>query len=150
MEKSLNQEKIREISKALDDAIENHHVEELVSYFSEECEIQLPGITLKGHKGLRKAIDWMYSYLKEITLIPITIIIQGSIFVEEFIVKAKVSGRNVEVRQAEVLVYRNDYKVENIRLYFDRLELAQNFPYNFIDRILIRRVSKESLKGLVE
>ena len=150
MEKSLNPEKIREISESLDDAIEKHHVEELVSYFSEECEIQLSGITLTGHEGLRKAIDWMYAYLKEITLIPITMIIQGSVFFEEFIVKAKVGGHNIEVRQAEVLVYRNDYKVENIRLYFDRLELAQNFPYNFIDRILIRKVNKASLKGLLE
>ena len=150
MERSLNQEKIRKIAKALDDAIEKHHVEELVSYFSEECEIQLPGITLTGHKGLHKSIDWMYAYLKEIILIPITIIIEGNIFFEEFIVKAKVAGHNIEVRQAEVLVYSNDYKVESIRLYFDRLELAQNFPSNFIDRILIRRVIKESLKGLVE
>jgi hypothetical protein len=150
MEKSLNQEKIREIAKALDNAIEKHHVEELVSYFSEECEIQLSGITLTGHKGLRKSIDWMYTYLKEITLIPITIIIQGNVFFEEFIVKAKVAGHNIEVRQAEVLIYSNDYKVESIRLYFDRLELVQNFPSNFIDRILIRRVSKESLKGLEE
>ena len=84
METSLNSEKIRELAKALDDAIEKHHTEELVSYFSEVCQIQLPGITLTGHKGLRKAIKWMFSYLNEIVLVPVTIMIQGNIFFEEF------------------------------------------------------------------
>ena len=149
MENSRNDEKIRELAKALDDAVEQHNVEELVSYFSEECEIQLPGITLTGHEGLRKAIRWMYTYLKEIALIPITIIIQGNIFFEEFIVRAEIAGSKTEVRQAEVLEYGENYKVKSIRLYFDRLELARAFSTSFIDRILINRVNKTSLKGLL-
>lgn len=150
MEKSLDSEKIRQTSKALDDAIEKRNIEELVSYFSEECEVQLPGITLTGYKGLRRAIDWMYSYLKEIKLIPVTIMVQDNVFFEEFTLKATVSGHAIEVKQSEVLVYCDDYKVESLRLYFDRLELAEHFPHNFIDRMLTRRVSRESLKGLAE
>jgi hypothetical protein len=148
MGNGLSNEKIRELAKALDDAIEKHDIEELVSCFSEACEIQLPGIRLNGHEGLRKAIRWMYRYLKEITLIPITIMIQGNTFFEEFIVKARVSSGDIEVRQAEVLVYDNGCKVREIRLYFDRLELAQAFSSNLFDRILIRKVSAVSLKGL--
>jgi hypothetical protein len=148
MGNSLSSEKIRELAKSLDVAIERHDIEGLVSYFSETCEIQLPGIRLNGHKGLRKAIRWMYRYLKEIILIPVTIMIQGNTFFEEFIVKAKVSNGDIEVRQAEVLVYDNDYKVQEIRLYFDRLELGQAFSSNLFDRILIRKVNKASLKGL--
>ena len=150
METSLNSEKIRELAKALDDAIEKHNVQELLSYFSEECEIHLPGITLSGHEGLKKAIRWMFRYLKEIALAPVTIIIQDNIFFEEFIVKAKVAGRYLELRQAEVLEYSTDYKVKSIRLYFDRLEFAQAFSSNFIDRILIKQVNKASLRGLLE
>ena len=148
MGKGLSSERIRELAKALDDAIKKHDIEELVSYFSEACEIQLPGIMLYGHEGLRKAIGWMYRYLKEITLIPVTIMIQGNTFFEEFIVKARVSGGDIEVRQAEVLVYDHDYKVRDIRLYFDRLELAQAFSSNLFDRILMRKVNAASLKGL--
>ena len=150
METSLSEVQIRDLAKALDDAIEKHNVQELVSYFSKECEIYLPGITLSGHEGLKKAVMWMFRYLKEMSLIPVTIIIQGNIFFEEFVVKAKIAGRDIELRQSEVLEYNTDYKVKTIRLYFDRLELAQAFPYNFIDRMLIRRVNKASLKGLLE
>jgi hypothetical protein len=84
----------------------------------------------------------MYRYFKEVTLIPITIMIQDNIFFEEFIVKARVSGGDIEVRQAEVLVYDNNYKVREIRLYFDRLELAQAFSPNLFDRILIRKLNQ--------
>jgi hypothetical protein len=150
METNMNSEKIRYLARALDDDIEKHDIEKLVLYFSDECQIQLPGITLTGHKGLRKAIRWMYSYFKELTLVPVTIMIKDNIFFEEFVVKAKIAGRDLELNQAEVLEYDTTYKVKSIRLYFDRLELARIFSSNFIDRILIERVDKTSLKGLAE
>ena len=83
-------------------------------------------------------------------MISITIIISGSTFFEEFIVKAKVGGgKEIQVKQAEVLVYNADYKVKSLRLYFDRLELAAAYTSNPIERIMIRQLSKSSLKGLL-
>jgi ketosteroid isomerase-like protein len=149
METNMNSEKIRQLAKALDDAIEKRDIEELVSYFSSDCKICLPGITLSGYGGLRKAIRWMFRYLKDITLVPVTIIAKDNIFFEEFIVKAKSEGRDFELRQAEILEYDAADKVKSIRLYFDRLEFAQNLSYNFIDRVLIKMARKASLKGLV-
>ncbi len=96
-----------------------------MSYFSDNCEIELPGIRLSGKEGLRKAVAWMYQYLKEIVLVPITIMVDGNTFFEEFIVRAKIKeGKEIQVKQTEVLVYDDAYKVKNLRLYFDRLELA--------------------------
>jgi len=148
METSLSEVQIRDLAKALDDAIEKHNVQEIVSYFSEECEIHFPGVTLTGREGLRKAIRWMFRYLKEIILVPVTIMIQDNIFFEEFIVKAKVAGRDIQLRQSEVLEYNTDYRVKSIRLYFDRLELAEAFTSNTIERIMIKQLIKVSLKGL--
>ena len=148
MTDTLSEEKIREYAKALDDAIEKGNIDEIVSYFSDKCEIELLGIKLTGHEGLKRAIRWMFRYLKEITLIPITIMIQGNLFFEEFTVRAKVqSGQEIDVKQAEVLEYEGDYKVKSLRLYFDRLELAQAFSDSIIDRILTKQVIKASLKG---
>ena len=145
----LDAEKIHKVAKALDDAIEKCNIEELISFFSKECEVQLPAITLNGHEGLRKAIAWMYHYLKEIKLVPITIIIQGNIFFEEFIMKARVQGdKEIHVKQAEVLIYDNDYKIRSLRLYFDRLELVRAFSSNVIDRLIINKINQKSLKGL--
>ena len=149
MEQRLSVDKIRKYAKALDDAIEKQDIEEITSYFSDNCEIELPGIKLTGKEGLGKAIAWMYQYLKDIVLIPITIMVDGNIFFEEFTVRAKVKGEEIQVKQAEVLVYADQYKVESLRLYFDRLELAAAYTSNPIEKIMIKQLSKASLKGLL-
>ena len=149
MEHELSTKQIRKYAKALDDAIEKQNIEEIISYFCNDCEIELPGIKLAGKEGIRKAIGWMYRYLKEIVLIPVTIMVNENTFFEEFIVKAKVKGgKELQVKQAEVLVYDQEYKVRSLRLYFDRLELTNAFAFNTTDRIIIRKLIRASLKGL--
>ena len=149
MEQPLSPAKIRKLAKALDDAIESRNNEEITSYFSDNCRIELPGIELFGKEGLGRAVAWMYRYLKEITLIPITIMVDGNTFFEEFIVKAKVKGEEIQVKQTEVLVYDDQYKVKSLRLYFDRLEFAAAYTSNPIEKIMINQLSKASLKGLL-
>jgi len=150
MEQNLSPEKIRKLAKALDDAIENRKTEEVMSYFAETCEIELLGVKLTGKEGLRKAIRWIFRYLKEITLSPITIMIEGNTFFEEFFVRTKIKeDKEIQAKQAEVLVYDDEYKVKSLRLYFDRLELAAAYTSNPIEKMMIDRLSKASLKGLL-
>ncbi|MFC1963987.1 nuclear transport factor 2 family protein [Chloroflexota bacterium] len=150
MKSPMGTEQIRKLAKALDDAIESRNNEEIVSYFSDNCEIELLGVKLSGKEGLRKAIAWMYGYLKDVTLIPITIMVDGDTFFEEFMLKAKIKGgKGIEVKQAEVLVYDGEYKVKNLRLYFDRLELAVAYVSNPVEKMMVRQISKASLNGLI-
>ena len=150
MAQHLSPEKIRELAKALDDAIENRNTEDVISHFSETCEIELLGIKLTGTEGLRKAISWIYRYLKEINLVPVTIMIEGNTFFEEFFDRTKTrEGKEIQVKQAEVLVYDDEYKVKSLRLYFDRLELATAYTSNPIEKMMINRISKASLRGLL-
>ena len=149
MEHKLSAEQIRKYAKALDDAIEKQNIEEIVSYFSDGCEIDLLGIRLTDKEGLRKVFGWIYKYLKKIEFIPITIMVDGNTFFEEFIVKAKIKGnKEIQVKQAEVLVYDEEYKVKGLSLYFDRLELAEAFTSNVLERIMVKQLVKLSLKGL--
>ena len=150
MEQNLSPEKIRKLAKALDDAIENRKTEEVMSYFAETCEIELLGVKLTGKEGLRKAIRWIFRYLKEITLSPITIMIEGNTFFEEFFVRTTTKeDKEIQVKQAEVLVYDDEYKVKSLRLYFDRLELAVAYTSNLVEKMMINRLKKASLKGLL-
>ena len=150
MAKYLDSEKIRELAKNLDDAIENRDTEDVISHFSEICEIELLGIKLTGKEGLKKAISWIYRSLKEITLVPITIMIEGNTFFEEFFVQTKTTaGKEIQVKQSEVLIYDDEYKVKSLRLYFDRLELATAYTSNPLEKLMINRLSKASLKGLL-
>ena len=150
MVKRISEENILKQAKALDDAIEKRDSEELISYFSDNCEIELLGIKLTGKEGLKTAIRWIFRYLKDITLSPITIMIERNIFFEEFSVRTKTKeGKEIQVKQAEVLVYNDEYKVKSLRLYFDRLELAATYTSNPIEKMMINWLSKASLKGLL-
>jgi ketosteroid isomerase-like protein len=119
MEHKLSTIQIRKYAKVLDDAIKRRNVEEIVSCFSNDCEVELLGIKLNGKDGLNKAIGWMFRYLNEIVLIPVTIMVTGDVFFEEFMVKAKVKGgKEIQVKQAEVLDYNDVYKVKSLRRNF--------------------------------
>ena len=149
MSQEQSEKEIRRYAKALDDAIEGGDIDEVISYFSDDCEIELLGVKLSGKEGLRKAFDWIYKYLKDMVLVPITIMVDGDVFFEEFMVRAKVkSGKELQVKQAEVLVYE-DYKVKSLRLYSDRLELADAFTSNALERMMVKQLVKQSLQGLI-
>ena len=141
---------IRRVGMELDEAIERQEIDRIITFFSDDCEIEVLGVKLTGKTGLRKAIQWMYSHFKDIKLTPIVITVEGYIFFEEFIVSSKSSGnKGIDVKQAEVLVYDNDLKVKRLSLYFDRLEMAEVLGLNPLDRIIVNRLKKESLKGLL-
>jgi len=144
------QDDIRRVAMGLDEAIERRDIDGIISCFSENCEIELLGVKLAGKNGLRKAVTWMYSHFKEIKLTPIVITVEGNIFFEEFTMSSKSSdNKGINVKQAEVLVYDEDLKVKRLSLYFDRLEMAEVLGLNPLDRIIVNRLKKESLKGLL-
>ena len=92
----------------------------------------------------------MYNHLANIKLTPVVITVEDNIFFEEFLMNSKSSGNTgINVKLAEVLVYNDDLKVRRLSLYFDRLELAEVFGLNKLDRFIVNRIKRESLKGLL-
>ena len=142
-------DEIRKVSADLDNAIEKKNIDLALSCFSDDCEIELLGIKLTGKEGARKCINWMYEHLVEVRFVPITIMVDGDTFFEEFILKGKLQdGTEIQSKQAEVLIYEN-CKVRSLRLYFDRLEFADSVAKGPISKALVKRFIKRSLKGLV-
>lgn len=141
---------IKRAAMVLDEAIERQDIDVITTCFSEDCEIELLGVKITGKNGLRKAIKWMFSHFGNIKLTPIVITVEGNVFFEEFIVSSKSSDdKDIEVKQAEVLVYDDDIKVRRLSLYFDRLEMVEVLGLNPLDRIIAHRLRKESIKGLL-
>lgn len=148
MEQSQSPDQIRTVAADLDKAVKNRDVELILSSFSDDCQIELLGIKLAGKEAARKWLGWMYDHLSEITFVPITIMVDGDTFFEEFILKGKLhDGTEVESKQAEVLVCEK-YKVKSLRLYFDRLDFADSVARGPISKAIVRRVIRKSLKGL--
>ena len=148
MENRQSPDEIRKVAMDFDRAVENKDIEKVLSSFSDDCEIELLGQRLVGKEGVKKWIDWLYRHLDEVKFEPITIIVEGDIFFEEFIVRARLlSGVEVSSKQAEVLLYE-DYKIKSLRLYFDRLDFAESVTKGFISKAIVEKFIKKSLEGL--
>jgi ketosteroid isomerase-like protein len=148
MDENQSAEKIRKLSLDLDKALENKNVEFVLSSFSDDCEIELLGIKLVGKAGVKTWLDWMYRHLAEVRFTPITIMVEGNVFFEEFLLRGKFhDGKGVESRQAEALIYERD-KLKVLRLYFDRLDFSGSVAKGPIARAFVRWAKKKSLIGL--
>jgi ketosteroid isomerase-like protein len=163
------EEKIRRLARELDEALERGDTEKVVSYFAADCEIEALGVKLNGHGGVRRWLGWLFRYVDEVRFEPVVIMVDGDVFFEEFVVRAKLRGggeavsKNTEAvskqaeavskqaeavsKQAEVLVYE-DYKVKSLRVYFDRLDFADAVVKNPFEKMVVRRLIDKSTEGL--
>jgi ketosteroid isomerase-like protein len=146
----METERIRQVAKELDNTLETKNIERILAFLADDCEIQLLGIKVKGKEGARRSLKWQFGHVAEYELIPVVIMIEGNVFFEEFLVKAKLpDGTSLESKQAEVLVYNQDYKVVSLRLYFDRLDFADAVARDPVTKFVVRTLIKTSLRGLV-
>jgi ketosteroid isomerase-like protein len=148
MEKKQSAEKIRQVAMDFDNAIENGNFEQALSAFAHDCEIELLGVKLTGLEGARRWMNWLFEKVASIRFQPITIMVDGDTFFEEFVATAKLDdGREIHSKQAEVLIYE-DYKLKSLRLYFDRLDFSDAVARDFISKAIVKQLIKMSLKGL--
>ncbi len=141
-------EKIRQVAKELDDTLETKNIDQILPFFADDCEVELLGVKLNGKEGIRKWLNGQYAHVADYKLEPVNII-EGNVFFEEFAVRAMLyNGKEVESKQTEVLIYNDDYKVNCLRLYFDRLDFAGAVANDPVSKFLVRRLIKISLKGL--
>jgi ketosteroid isomerase-like protein len=141
-------DKIRKVAAAFDDALTNRNIEEITSAFADDCEIRLLGVKLTGKEGVKEWLNWLFKHLSSIEFVPVTIMVEGNVFFEEFIVRGTLpDGKALESKQAEVLIYE-DYKIKSLRLYFDRLDFAEAVARGPISRRVVGVLIRRSLEGL--
>ena len=144
-----HRKKILKLASDLDNDLELQDIERLVPYFSEECEIEMLGIKLKGIAGLKKWLNWFFTMFESIKFEPILIMVENNIFFEEFYIHTSFkNGKQLNVKITEVLEYEN-YKIKSLRLYLDRLEFADAALDGFLSKKLVKLIKKKSLKGLL-
>ncbi|MGD9395220.1 MAG: nuclear transport factor 2 family protein [Candidatus Thorarchaeota archaeon] len=149
MTQTQDENRIKEVAMELDNAIESRDIDQIVSFFSDDCEIELMGINLSGKDGARRWLEWLFDTLVEVKFKPVIIMVEGDVFFEEFILVGTLpNGKVVESKQSEVLVYEN-YKIKSLRVYFDRLDFADVVAEGFISKKIVRMLISRSLKGLI-
>ena len=82
-------DEIRKIAIKFDNALERKNIDVVLDTFTNDCEIELLGVRLIGKDGAAKWINWLYRNLTEVEFTPLTIMVDGNTFFEEFVVKAK-------------------------------------------------------------
>jgi ketosteroid isomerase-like protein len=146
--KQQDTSKILQLAKDLDKDLEKKDINKAISYFSENCEIELLGIKLRNHSGLKKWLKWFFELIPNIKFEPIIILVEGNVFFEEFFIHTTMkNNKEVSVKVAEVLEYE-DYKVKSLRLYLDRLLFADLVLDGFLSKKIVKLIKNKSLEGL--
>lgn len=115
---------IRRAASELDGALEGGDVERATACFAADCEVELLGVRLSGHAGVRRWLGWVFAHVDRIEFDHRVITVDGPTFVEEFGVRATLpDGTELRSQWAEVLTYRDDL-VTSLRLYFNPIDLA--------------------------
>jgi ketosteroid isomerase-like protein len=141
-------EKILKVAADLDNDLEKMNIDTLLTYFSKDCEIEMLGITLTGISGVRKWLSWFFKSFSTIKFEPIIIMVEGDVFFEEFYIHGVTqNNKKLTGKIAEILVYEN-YKIKNLRLYFDRLNFADASITGFLEKKIVNFIKNKSLKDL--
>ena len=148
MEHTQSSEAILKTALNLDKAIETRNIEAVLSKFSVDCEIELLGIKLYGRDGVKKWMKWQFKHIAKIEFIPITRMVSGNIFFEEYIAKANLhGGEEILSNQAVVLEFKKKM-IKSLRLYFDRLDFADAVAKDIISRTIVKELVKKSVEDL--
>jgi len=57
MKTTQDKQPILELAENLDNDLERKDIDKLIPYFSEDCEIEIFGLILKGHNDLKKWLN---------------------------------------------------------------------------------------------
>jgi ketosteroid isomerase-like protein len=148
MDKASLSEEMRKIALDFDNALENKDREAILEKFTDDCEIELLSIKLNGKEGGEKWLDWLYKHVAEIKFLPVTVMVEGNTFFEEYVVEAKFhDGEAARSNQAVVLVFEK-LKIKSLRLYFDRLDFSNAVAKDVISKTIVKELVTKSLEGL--
>jgi ketosteroid isomerase-like protein len=132
----------------LDKAIEDRNIEAVLTKFSIDCEIELLGVKLAGRDGVKKWMKWQFKHMAKVEFLPITKMVSGNTFFEEYIAKAKLhDGEEIRSKQAVVLQFKNSM-IKSLSLYFDRLDFADAVAKDVISKTIVKELVKKSIEGL--
>ena len=148
MNNSDSSEEARKVALALDNALENRDLQGVMDKFADDCEIELLGVKLFGKEGVRKWVNWMYEHVVELKFLPVTIMVEGTTFFEEFVVEAKFhDDEEARSKQTVVLEFEN-LKIKSLRMYFDRLDFSGAVAKDVVSKTIVKELIKKSLEGL--
>lgn len=148
MNKVHSPEEIRKAALAFDDALENKDLPKVLEGLTDDCEIELLNVKVRGKEGAKQWFNWMYKHVATLKFLPITIMVDDNTYFEEYTVHATLhDGQKAQSKQTVVVAYEN-LKIKSLRMYFDRLDFADAVAKDVISKTIVEQLEKKSLEGL--
>jgi len=139
---------IEQVAEKFGDAMESGDMAALLECFNEDCEIELLGLKLHGHKGVKKWYEWTGQHMKQMQFDKTSSAINGNLYFQEFTLNGIIhNGKKVTSKQSRVLEFE-DGKVKKFRLYLDRLQFAESVVNDFASKIIVGKFIDVSVKGM--
>ena len=120
----MTDDSLQNAARALDDALERGDRDAVVSCFRPDCHVELLGVRLAGHDGVRRWVDWLFGHIDALRLEPAFATTDGPNHVEEVVAVCTLAdGLAMRSHQVRVLSFDGD-RVASMRLYFNPLDFA--------------------------
>ena len=144
MPTKIHEDKIRALAKRLDDAIEADDIPTATNCFAEACTISAVGRTFHGRENLAQVLIWLRDAYGPIRFDHRLIMVKGDCFFEEF--NFLFPGHGVSIPATEILLYEGSL-IKELRIYVDRLDLAQVAARNRFEQCIIDWITSLGLRG---
>lgn len=143
------EEEIKETVRNLHEAMMGEDVDEVVDFFAEDAKLVTSEGTFEGEEEIREYWQWMDDQFSEVELKETELLIQGDKAAHEFNLSGTVKGESVEY-PGIVIVEISDGKIQELRLYYDRLTLAEQATEGWLKERIVNSVVGRMEEGLRE
>ncbi|MFH1538613.1 MAG: nuclear transport factor 2 family protein [bacterium] len=147
---SQMEDRMTEVAKEFGDAMERKDLDALLECFTDDCEIEIFDLKLRGKEGVRKWYKWTFAHMRALSFEKIVSVSDGDTFIEEYILNGTIhNGKKMQSRQARVLVFEGD-KVKSFRLYLDRLQFADSVVSDPVGKMIVGKFINVSVKEMTQ
>ncbi len=144
----MSPDDIRDLAAEFDRALARRDLEAARSLFDPECRLDLLGLTLEGGEGAERWLRWLFALLPRIDLEQVSALNEPPVLFQEYVLRTELpAGERIESRQMRVTVWEGS-RIKELRLIFDRLDLAPLLARGRLARLLVRRFKQASVARL--
>lgn len=143
---STSSSMLKHQASLLKESIREKNSEEVLSYFADNCEMEISDLHLIGKESVSRLLNLIFRIFDELDFEPVTIAASNNTLFEEGIYRArKESKQHYKFKTTEVINYV-DNKIESMRLYLDRLILADAVSINNEEKKAVNKINYLLLK----
>jgi len=134
--------------RSVHENIMKNDVEKLLPLFAEDVTLISPGVTLKGHDGVRRWMKWLYFDFPKLTLKETSLIIEENKAAHEYVLEGTTpEGQTVSFDGVAIYEFK-DGKILTCRIYYDVLTIAKQVVKGFIAKRAVKSMVDQYEKGL--